>query len=135
MIASSAACPATEYRVVEGVTPETRLAEIRDWGGKFAISDEQIRRNRIDYLSMQVEQTQNTIVKKINTAGLAAIDAALDEHDAPVIPATEAWDTAKTIGDPSTLTSNGSLPFADIVRAMAHHGPEKPFSTLLVNPQ
>ncbi|MBB3037429.1 major capsid protein [Hoyosella altamirensis] len=127
--------PATEYRVVQAADPQTRLAAIRDFGGKFAVADEEVTRNRIDAMSLQINQLINNLARRLNETGVAALNDALNAEDAPTIPAAEPWNQAKTVGEPSTLTPNAGLPFADVVRAQIHEGSGTLFDTLVVNPQ
>lgn len=69
--------PGTEYRVVEGVDPEPKLALVEDWGGKFKVTDEQISRNDISYIDQQTTQLANTIARKIDEGAMKALEAAM----------------------------------------------------------
>lgn len=68
--------PGAEYKVVEGVEPEPRLAVVEDWGGRFQVTDEQLSRNEVNYLDQQTTQLANTIARKLDTRAVAALAAA-----------------------------------------------------------
>src|SRR4051794_37952104 len=69
--------PGNEYKVVEGVDPESKLAPVEDWGGTFQVTDEQRTRNIVSYLDQQTTQLANTIARKLDTAAIAAVEAAI----------------------------------------------------------
>ncbi|MFH5231017.1 major capsid protein [Antrihabitans spumae] len=127
-----------EYAVVEGTDPEARLAPVRDWGGKFATSDEQIHRNDVSYLTIQVDQLANTIARKLNVAALATLDAELDALGGAADIVGHNWDDVVTTGPESTLTPNRERPAADFALAqLSADGDELgiKFDTLLVHPE
>lgn len=104
--------PGNEYRVVEGVDPEPKLAVVEDWGGKFQITDEQISRNDVSYLDQQTTQLSNTIARKLDVAAMGAIaDATIEAvtgHD---------WSDLVLVGPEARLTPSGSRPTADLSAA------------------
>ena len=106
--------PKTEYRVVEGVNPEAKLAPLTDWGGKFAVSDEEKNRNNISLVDQSTTQLANTIARKLDIAALAAIDAAVTGEN--TVTGND-WGGLVTVGDPSTHTSNADRPTADFSAA------------------
>lgn len=107
--------PGQEYKVVEGVDPEQRLARVEDWGGKFKISDEQRDRNDVSYLDMQTTQLANTIARKLDTRALAVLLDALDDPGSTV--AGHSWGTLVLDGPLDTITASGSRPTADFAAA------------------
>ncbi|WP_422748010.1 major capsid protein [Mycobacterium sp. WMMD1722] len=106
--------PGAEYKVVEGVDPETKLATVEDWGGTFQVSDEQRDRNNVSYLDLQTTQLANTIARKLDTAAIAKIEAAIDSANTVT---GHNWSTVVTIGPEDDLTPSGSLPTADLSAA------------------
>ncbi|WP_156296388.1 major capsid protein [Mycobacterium paragordonae] len=106
--------PRGEYRIVEGVDPDPKLALVEDWGGKFQVAQEDITRNNVSYLDQQVTQISNTISRKLDVRGMAELTAAVT--GANVVPGND-WSTLVTIGDPTTLTPSADLPTADLSAA------------------
>ncbi|MGV9827297.1 major capsid protein [Gordonia sp. NPDC003429] len=106
--------PGNEYRIVEGVDPDPKLAVVEDWGGKFQIFDEQITRNNVSYLDQQTTQLANTIAHKLDVAAMAAVTAAIDAGNTFI---GHDWSNLVTVGDPATLTASASLPTADLSAA------------------
>lgn len=104
--------PGNEYRVVEGVDPEPKLAVVEDWGGKFQITDEQINRNDVSYLDQQTTQVANTIARRLDVAAMSAVaDATIEAvtgHD---------WSDLVLVGPETQLTPSGSRPTADLSAA------------------
>jgi hypothetical protein len=103
-----------EYKVVEGVDPEPKLAVVEDWGGKFQVGVEEITRNDINYLDQQTTQLANTIARKLDVRAMAELTAAVT--GANVVPGHN-WSTLVTVGPENTLTPSASLPTADLSAA------------------
>ncbi|MEV6096036.1 major capsid protein [Nocardia sp. NPDC051981] len=106
--------PGNEYRVVEGVDPESRLAEVDDWGGKFQVPDEQVDRNDVSYLDQQTTQLSNTIARKLDTAAVAAIEDAITAENTVT---GHSWANLVTVGPLDALTPSGARPTADLSAA------------------
>ncbi|QII05902.1 hypothetical protein BH93_11430 [Rhodococcoides fascians A25f] len=106
--------PETEYAIVEGVDPESKLAKPEDWGGKFSISDERVKRNDASYLDQQTTQLTNTIVRKLNDSALAVVDAGIGAENTI---AGHNWNTVITTGPEANLTPNAARPAADFADA------------------
>ncbi|WP_280354294.1 major capsid protein [Nocardia otitidiscaviarum] len=106
--------PGSEYKVVEGVDPEPKLATVQDWGGKFQITDEQIGRNDISYLDQQTTQLANTIARKLDVAAMAAVEAAIGGEN--TVPGHN-WETLVTVGPDTSLTPSAERPTADLSAA------------------
>ena len=104
--------PGNEYKVVEGVDPEPKLATVEDWGGKFQVTDEQVRRNDVSYLDQQTTQLANTIVRKLDTRAYAAVKAAVT-GDNIVVEAT-GWDDLVFVGPEANLTPSADRPTAHL---------------------
>lgn len=106
--------PGAEYRVVEGVDPEQKLAVPADWGGKFQVTDEQRDRNDISYIDQQVTQLSNTIARKLDVAALVAIEAAIDSSNTIT---GHTWNGLVFVGPEANLTPSASRPTADLSAA------------------
>lgn len=103
-----------EYKAVEGVDPEPKLAVVEDWGGKFQIGAEEITRNAINYLDQQTTQLANTIARKLDVRAMAELEAAVTGSN--VLPGND-WSTLVTIGPEANLTPSAELPTADLSAA------------------
>lgn len=103
-----------EYKVVEGVDPEPKLALVEDWGGKFQIGVEEITRNDVNYLDQQTTQLANTITRKLDVRAMAELNAAVT--GANVVPGHD-WSILVTIGSEAELTPSAELPTADLSAA------------------
>lgn len=104
----------SEYRVVEGVDPEPTLAKVEDWGGKFQIGEEEIRRNDTNYLDQQATQLANTIARKLDVRAMATLEAAVTGSN---VITGHSWEALVTVGPEGSLTPSGSLPTADLSAA------------------
>lgn len=127
--------PGAEYKVVEGVEPEPKLALVEDWGGKFQVTDEQRTRNDVSYLDLQTTQLANTIIRKLDTAAMAAIEEAV-VPDNEVVFDTD-WSNLVFVGPSTDLTPSVDRPTAhfsaaqlesDLQELGVHH------DLLIVNP-
>lgn len=106
--------PGSEYKVVEGVDPETYLATVNDWGGKFQITAEQIKRNVVSYLDQQTTQLANTIARKLDAAAMAAVEAAIDAANTVT---GHSWDSLVFVGALDSITASSDRPTADLSAA------------------
>lgn len=106
--------PRSEYRIVEGVDPDPKLALVEDWGGKFQVAQEDITRNNVSYLDQQTTQLANTISRKLDVRGMAELTAAVT--GANVVPGSD-WSSLVTIGPLDGLTASADLPTADLSAA------------------
>lgn len=106
--------PLSEYKVLEGVDPESKLAPVEDWGGKFQVSDEQISRNDVSYLDQQTTQLANTIARKLDVAAMIAISSAITGDN---VVTGHDWDGLVFVGPENTLTPSASRPTADLSAA------------------
>lgn len=106
--------PRAEFKVVEGVDPDPTLAEVEQWGGKFQVGEEEIRRNDINYLTQQSIQLSNSIARKLDVRAMAVVEAAIT--GANVVPGHD-WGGLVTIGPEADLTPSAELPTADLSAA------------------
>ena len=106
--------PGGEYKVVEGVDPDPKLAVVADWGGKFQVFDEQRLRNNVSYLDQQTTQLANTISRKLDVAAIAAVEAAIDASNTVT---GHSWDSLVFVGAATSITASGLRPTADLSAA------------------
>lgn len=84
--------PASEFPLLTFPGAQPLVANVKKWGGAFFVTDEQRSRNRFDVLARNLRMTTNTIVRKMDTVAVAALNAA------PVLTqgASGDWSTAAT---------------------------------------
>lgn len=104
----------SEYKIVEGVDPEPKLAIVEDWGGKFQIGVEDITRNNVSYLDQQTTQLANTISRKLDVRGMVELNTAVT--GANIVPGND-WSEIVTVGPLDGLTASADLPTADLSAA------------------
>jgi hypothetical protein len=68
--------PASEFPLLTFPGAAPLAAEVKKWGGAFFVTDEQRTRNRVDVVARNLRMTVNTIVKKMDTVAVAALNAA-----------------------------------------------------------
>jgi hypothetical protein len=125
--------PGAEYRVVEGVEPEPKLAVVEDWGGKFKVEDERRTRNDISYIDQQTTQLANTIARKLDTRAVAALEAA----DIATVAVSNPWDNLTFVGPDANLTPGPDRPTSHFAQAQELADLEElgvVHDTLLVHP-
>lgn len=105
--------PRAEYKVVEGVDPEPKLALVEDWGGKFQVAQEEIRRNNISYLDQQTVQLANTISRKLDVRAVQELQAA----PIATVAASKSWDDLVTVGPLTDITESADRPTAHFAQA------------------
>jgi hypothetical protein len=105
--------PGAEYKLVEGVASEPKLAAVEDWGGKFQITDEQRTRNDVSYFDQQVTQLSNTIARKLDTRAVAALQAA----SIAAVAVSNDWDGLVFVGPVDDLTPSADRPTAHLAQA------------------
>lgn len=84
--------PGGEFPLLTFPGAEPLVAEVKKWGGAFFVTDEQRDRNRFDVLRRNLRMTTNTIIRKMDTVAIAALNAA------PILTAAGSgdWSTAAT---------------------------------------
>jgi hypothetical protein len=92
--------PGGEYPNLTDVIPVPKMAAVGKWGGRVKITDEQRDRNAYDVLVRELTKLRNTIVRKVDLVGIAALNAA------PI---------QALVGSDWTVTSND--PLAQLVAA------------------
>ncbi|MCA1572817.1 MAG: hypothetical protein LC798_21495 [Chloroflexi bacterium] len=68
--------PGAEFPLLTAAAPVPKTAAVDKWGGRVKISDESRDRNQIDVLNRELTRLRNTIVRKVDTVAIAALDAA-----------------------------------------------------------
>ncbi|SOX53701.1 hypothetical protein MAAFP003_2375 [Mycobacterium ahvazicum] len=106
--------PGAEYKVVEGVDPDPKLALVSDWGGKFQVFQEQLTRNNVSYMDQQTTQLANTISRKLDVAGIAAVEAAIDASNTVT---GNTWENLVFVGPLDSITASADRPTADLSAA------------------
>lgn len=125
--------PGAEYRVVEGVEPEPKLAVVEDWGGKFQVEDERRTRNDVSYIDQQTTQLANTIARKLDTRAVAALEAAT----IATVAVSNPWDSLTFVGPDANLTPGPDRPTSHFAQAQELADLEElgvVHDTLLVHP-
>lgn len=105
--------PGTEYKAVEGVDPEKKLAVVEDHGGWFEITDEEITRNDVNKLDQETTQLGNTIAKRLDALAMAALEAS--DIDSIAIEGT--WLNLVLEGPLDQITPSASRPLSHLSEA------------------
>ncbi|MBU8834605.1 major capsid protein, partial [Mycolicibacterium goodii] len=128
--------PADEYPIVQGERGEPKVAQSEDWGGKFWMSDEAIRRNDKIQMDRLTTQLANTIVRKVNQRTVAVLEAVIASlGGAGVVPGHD-WGSAELTG--TSPTPMAERPFADIIAAQLAADVEEldyNYNVWIMNPQ
>lgn len=128
--------PSDEYTIVQGERTQPEVAKSEDWGGKFWMSDEAIRRNDRAQMDRLTRQLANTLVRKINQRTVAVLEAVITSlGGAGVVPGHD-WGNVTLTG--TTPTPNNERPFADIINAQLAADVEElgyTYNVWVVNPQ
>jgi hypothetical protein len=109
--------PGAEYRVVDGISPTPALAPVEDWGAKAVIPVEAVIRNSTTLLDNTVTQMTNTLLRKLDTKTVAALQSSAIASFAP----SNGWSGLTFVGPLTDITPSANRPtrhFAE-VQAMA----------------
>jgi hypothetical protein len=68
--------PGSEFPLLTFPGAAPLVATVKKWGGAFDVTDEQRDRNRYDVFARNLRMTVNTIVRKMDTVAMAALNAA-----------------------------------------------------------
>lgn len=125
-----------EYPVIGSDRSAPKIAKSEDWGGKFWVSDEAVRRNDKIHFDNQVTQLGNTIVRKVNSRAVATLEAAIAAvGGAAVVPGHD-WSVVTLSGN--SPTPNNERPFADFANVQLAADVEElgvVFDLVICNPQ
>lgn len=128
--------PSDEYPIVQGERGEPKVAKSEDWGGKFWMTDEAIRRNDAVAMDRLTSQLGNTIVRKVNQRTVAVLDAVIDSLGGAGVIVGNDWSTAELTG--TSPTPSADRPFADLLSAQLAADVEElgyEYNVWIMNPQ
>jgi hypothetical protein len=86
--------PGSEFPIVSSGEVAPKVAAVTKWGGAALFTYESVRRDDRDVLNRELTKLRNTIVRKVDTVAIAALDAAPIQTDT----GTD-WSNSST-GDP-----------------------------------
>lgn len=127
--------PGDEYSVVYAEQPQAQLARVRDFGGKFAVSAENRKRNNAIDFDNDTTRLANTIVRKINRVAVETLDAAVAAGDTTELAVLNNWGGVQLDG--ATPTAPGERPHAAIADIFALAESKElgiEYTRMLVNP-
>lgn len=107
--------PSDEYPIVGAPRTEPKVALSEDWGGKFWITDDAVRRNDRVYFDNQVTALANTIVRKVNTRAIVTLEAAIAALGGAGVITGVNWGAVVTAG--SSASTASAWPAADFAKA------------------
>lgn len=107
--------PGAEFPIVDTQRTAPLFAPVEKFGGKFFITDEARDRNDQNAFRIQANKVTNTIVRKLNAKGVAALDAALTAIGSPVTVTGNNWGSYQPQGSSASLPS--ASPAADFAKA------------------
>lgn len=95
--------PATEFPILNSGETMPLVAAVTKWGGSAVFSYEMVRRDRRDVLNRELTRLRNTIIRKVDTVGIAALNAS----PTYTMPASADWsiNTTKILNDIFTAVS------------------------------
>lgn len=125
--------PLAEFPVSNAAEPIPATAQVAKWGTRLEISDEKRDRNDVRYVQREQVRAANTMVRRLHTNAVAAIDAAV-----AAFSRTTTWTTpfANVVPVGATQTDVQRRPVADIQHAQAVADLnlyQAQYDTLLVN--
>jgi hypothetical protein len=126
--------PGEEFPVVTFHRRGRKVALVRKWGGKFAVTWEARDRNVSTDLTNAVRQLSNTLVRKINQAGVSILDAYVTANSRTVVGNN--WQTVVTVGSAAsnwTLWPARDFAKADLIAEQEEVGID--YSLWIMNPQ
>lgn len=105
--------PGAEFPIVDNTRSTPQFAPVEKFGGKFFITDEARDRNDQTSFRNKSNQLANTIVRKVNTKGIAALDAAVTAFSQTATG--NSWSAYQPQGSSASLPS--ASPAADFAKA------------------
>lgn len=96
--------PGGEFPLLDVGEVAPKVAEVTKWGGAGILTYEDVRRDRRDKLGRMLTRLRNTVIRKVDTVTIAAIEAARVANLIPSQAASADWSVAGTdiIGDIET---------------------------------
>lgn len=126
--------PGEEFPVLLFHRRGRKVALVRKWGGKFAFTWEARDRNDGQQFTNAVRQMSNTIVRKINQAGVTILDAYVSANSRSI--SGNNWATVVTVGSSAsnhTLWPTHDFGAVDKVAEQEEMGMD--YSLWIMNPQ
>lgn len=112
--------PGDEYPVVYSERPESKIARVEDFGGKFSTTDQARKRNQTVDFDNEVTLLANTITRKINARAVETLEAgAAVSEESFTMSATSPWDSIHIDGPADTISMPGERPTALFAHAQA----------------
>lgn len=128
--------PTDEYPVVSSQRQQPSVAKSEDWGGKFPVSDEAVKRNDSMYMTIETQKLANTIVRKVNERTVAVLDAVITSLGGAGVVVGNDWSNVTLTG--TSPTPNNQRPFADMIAAQLAADIEElgyEYNVWIMNPQ
>lgn len=125
--------PGEEFPVITFHRRGRKVALVRKWGGKFPVTWEARDRNNATELTNAIRQLSNTLVRKINQAGVAILDAYVTANSRSVTG--NSWGSVVTGGASQsnhTLWPGRDFGKADMIAEQEELGMD--FSLWILNP-
>jgi hypothetical protein len=125
--------PGTEYRMVEGIDPETKLAAVEDWGSAVEIVDEAVIRNDTSRLDLVTTQLTNDLLHILDTRTIEVLEAA----SLGSVAVAEPWEDLVTVGPLDALTPSGDRPpahFSQVQELADNEEMSVQLDTLVIGP-
>lgn len=107
--------PGDEYPIVGSARPAPKVATSEDWGGKFFVTDEAVRRNDRVLFDNQVTMLANTLVRRVNTQAVAQLETAIAALGGAGVVTGVNWGAVVTAG--SSASTASLWPAADFAKA------------------
>lgn len=99
----------SEFPIVDVGELAPKVARVLKWGGAAVLTYESVRRDNRDVLNRQLTKLRNTIIRKVDTVAIAALDAKL-----PTMAASGSWATAGTDIMTDLETARAAIDDADL---------------------
>lgn len=103
--------PGSSYPNITGEEGVPLVAVMEKWGGKFPVTDEARKRNRIQSLRNRITKLSNGLVRKMNQRAIAELDASV-AATAQTYTSPNNWGAVITAG--SSASNATAYPAADI---------------------
>lgn len=102
--------PGGDFPLLTSSEPTPLVAVARKYGGEVFLTDEQVRRNNRNVLTRETTKLRNTIIRKVDTVAIAALEAA------PIQTAGGSgdWSTAATDIIADLVTAAGAISSLDM---------------------
>lgn len=99
--------PGSAFPILDVGEVAPKVAEVVKWGGAGILTYEDVRRDRRDKLGRMLTRLKNTVIRKVDTVTIAALEAARVATTIPSQGASADWSTVTTdiIGDAETARS------------------------------